>query len=780
MKTFVPTSVSKTSRQEDTWTLVPKANQPLPAGLNGHVFVVAPLPPPEDQPKRGERAFPNGDGLIYRLSFENGTAKLTTAIAKTPCYYADLATQYDKHYKSLAFRDGGVVRMSLALGSRNQLNTAFLKMNRRLLITYDAGRPYTLDPQTLEVVEPIGATKDWIIILGGLLPISNIFQPYSGSAHPVCVPPKQPNSGQQPDEGFIVNYSSGYNGKFKVPVNRVLNRFFGGMNRLKLERKRLLEHDEKMDSNEYWGRFTDLIRYKSVADADQTQPEYEVERWRLQLPNGQPVVIKQSVHQMGITEKFIILGDLQFGLEYSQIFSPYILSFIWSRGFNRLSHWIKNPLGEWLYSVFLQLLESAPFTDFYLIRRDQLDDPKYPSCQANQPPQPLVATKISLPRTVSHFAVDYADSEKLIFHVGHHNGLDPTEWINQFDQPVTRQPGKDYLRKDLQGFLVGTTDLGSFARYEFDPETGALLKSESVSDAGLDESEPNSSLPTGANTWLPSVYTHRNLLDQADSNTVQHIYWTSWGFSWELIPQRIYDAYRDREYREIPLEQLPDHDVPPTLLCLDTTSMTIADAYAFPEGHAAYSPQFIPSTVESQGTPASRHGFIVCVVLSDHPDDPEQPQDEFWIFDASCLHQGPICKLHHPAQPLNLGATLHSTWLSADEFATYRYSEQERLHRREQSVKQDYQEAVVIAESRGKQRIKDLFETIIYPHFVAQTSEAKLIAHLKHSTQSASADVAPADDSSAYSAIPPNGSTPAISENGLVSSTTDAAATADQ
>ncbi|QYO64341.1 carotenoid oxygenase family protein [Leptolyngbya sp. 7M] len=307
MKAFVPSSVSKASRTEGTWTLVPQANQTLPAGLDGHGLIVAPLPPPEDQPQRGERAFPNGDGMIYRLSFENETAKLTTAIAKTPCYYADLAAQYDKRYKSLAFRDGGVVRMSLALGSRNQLNTAFLKTNRRLLITYDAGRPYTLDPQTLEVVEPIGATKDWIIILGGLLPISNIFQPYSGSAHPVCVPPKQPNSKQEPDEGFIVNYSSGYNGKFKVPVNRFLNRFFKCINQIKLGPKRLFTKDEKINSNEYWGRFTDLIRYKSGANPDQSKLEFKVERWRLQLPDGQPVVIKQSVHQMGITEKFIIL-----------------------------------------------------------------------------------------------------------------------------------------------------------------------------------------------------------------------------------------------------------------------------------------------------------------------------------------------------------------------------------------------------------------------------------------------------------------------------------------
>ncbi|QYO68937.1 hypothetical protein [Leptolyngbya sp. 7M] len=141
--------------------------------------------------------------------------------------------------------------------------------------------------------------------------------------------------------------------------------------------------------------------------------------------------------------------------------------------------------------------------------------------------------------------------------------------------------------------------------------------------------------------------------------------------------------------------------------------------------------------------------------------------------------QGPLCKLHSPEQPLNLGATLHSTWLSAAEFATYQYPEPERSRRRKHSVEQDYEEVVVIAKSRGNQKIKDLFETIIYPHFVAQTSEAKLITQLKHPTKSAPAEAAPVDDTPAYADISPNGSVPAISENGLARSTTDAAATPD-
>jgi hypothetical protein len=31
----------------------------------------------------------------------------------------------------------------------------------RLLVTYDAGRPYEIDTETLEIVTPVGANKEW-------------------------------------------------------------------------------------------------------------------------------------------------------------------------------------------------------------------------------------------------------------------------------------------------------------------------------------------------------------------------------------------------------------------------------------------------------------------------------------------------------------------------------------------------------------------------------------------------------------------------------------------
>ena len=87
-------------------------------------------------------SFLNGDGMIYRLDFnQKGKVILKTRIAKPLDYHFDEATKGTKW----GFRNHGILRFSLLLGARNELNTAFLPVKfsqeepERLLVTYDAG-----------------------------------------------------------------------------------------------------------------------------------------------------------------------------------------------------------------------------------------------------------------------------------------------------------------------------------------------------------------------------------------------------------------------------------------------------------------------------------------------------------------------------------------------------------------------------------------------------------------------------------------------------------------
>ena len=88
----------------------------------------------------------------------------------------------------------GILRFSEKLGARNQLNTAFLPMKfseeegYRLLATWDIGRPYEIDPETLEVITPVGSNSEWRAMnpLMADLPFQPPF-PFplvQGSAHP--------------------------------------------------------------------------------------------------------------------------------------------------------------------------------------------------------------------------------------------------------------------------------------------------------------------------------------------------------------------------------------------------------------------------------------------------------------------------------------------------------------------------------------------------------------------------------------------------------------------
>ncbi|MEG4169237.1 MULTISPECIES: carotenoid oxygenase family protein [unclassified Microcoleus] len=154
----------------------------LPLDLQGHVFIVAPvgsIDSPDDQgyptnstvypSSDGTTPLYNGDGMIYRLDFDNleAGAFLSSRLVKPPCYYADAAADKCEKYQDLKFKNYGITRISGQLGVRNQLNTAFVHLkfsqdeSERLLATWDVGRPYEIDPKTLETVTPVGRNDEW-------------------------------------------------------------------------------------------------------------------------------------------------------------------------------------------------------------------------------------------------------------------------------------------------------------------------------------------------------------------------------------------------------------------------------------------------------------------------------------------------------------------------------------------------------------------------------------------------------------------------------------------
>ncbi len=693
------------------------ANGELPADLWGYAFFACPLPPvttfSPEQYARGDRMVLNGDGMLYRLGFEQGQAILKTRMMKTPCYYADLAAQLVPKFDKIGYRflDGGMVRHSLFLGTRNQMNTAFVATKEHLLVTFDAARPHIIDPDTLELIAPIGAASYW----QGLAPkqpawLTQVFQPYSNPAHPVC--DHLQATDQSAGELITANYSAG------LSLLSVLDRFRRWL-------KARLNQDGIILRNP-WGAFTNLVRYRFDRET--------FEKWRLVLPDGEPVIILQAIHQMAMTEDYIIVGDIAFKIEISQIFAPFLFG-----GIRKYS----VQIGYWLSLVFLKLVQPLPYANLYLVKRSDLDLPIAPGVQPT-----LTAIKIVLPREVSHFVTNYRNPEgKITLMSAHNGGWDVTEWIGEYDESLNPDceqtpmmtrgvemlaginqglpaiPPQKCLRRELRGMQPSPVDLNSLARYTIDGQTGAVLTANFLSDTGDN--------PSKRNTWSVSVNTHRNLSRDSELETgekITNLYWMGWGFSWETIPKRIYRAYRDRDNRVIPVEGLPTADMPVSLLRLDTEQMKIVDSFEFPIGYLARSPQFVPSQAPCPpGQDPATHGYLVCVIMSDaEPTNPHTvAQDEIWIFHADDFKGKPIYRLSHP--DINLGLTIHSTWIPHIQVGKYPLAVRQAM--RKETLDRDYNPVV---QSKIFPHTKTLFSEVVYPHYINQTSEAELFDLWKH------------------------------------------------
>ena len=251
----IPLSVMQGSRRELDVDLHPVEGV-IPNALKGHLFVVAPLP-------WGERApVFNGDAMAMRIDFGDQVARLKTRVLRDPSQRIDEAT---RDHAVLRFRNRAIARISPVLGVRNELNTAWLHMpaDGRLFATYDAGRPWEVDPTTLEVVTPVGGLEEWEAAFA--LDVPWLFPPVLTGAHPV--------HDDRTGETFLANYSLG-----AVVA----------------------------------GAHVHLLRWDG---------EGPLSAFRIHDERGSDLNL-QSMHQLAITERWIVLVDTAFRLELGRFLSP--------------------------------------------------------------------------------------------------------------------------------------------------------------------------------------------------------------------------------------------------------------------------------------------------------------------------------------------------------------------------------------------------------------------------------------------------------------------------
>lgn len=729
-----PQSILSVSREEfDGIELTIRNGQDepgeLPQDLQGHVFIICPagsvaslkisqdvnehvILPSQD----GWTPFYNGDGMVSRLSFEARKAQLMTRILKTPCYYADQATYENKEkYGEFAFQNVGISRLSLnKLGIRNQLNTGFLPVkfshdqNERLLVTWDVGRPYEIDPTTLELVAPVGKNTDWNELSSLVRPVP--FKQVMTSAHP-CFDPYT-------NEMLTVNIGKSLSTMLGLSRS-ISTRLKKNISAIEIPLKKSRFKKDLREKVTNWLTFF-IKGLQALEKFSQLFAKNDFvhlvcwdgqgvdisKKWNVVLPNGRSPKIEQTIHQMGVTQDYVVLAETSFKL-VPENFLPYQSSEIANNAKVILADLLDYP--------------QLPFTKLYIIRRADLKNSESkhqklsPFSQRNffkQLPT-VVAKEVKVKPEFSHYQVDYENPDgKITLHIAHLGASDVAEVIRVFDRSVydDRDDNKfDYNDFELScnvqklaGMVVGPMDVSRLGCCVIDGESAEVVSHKYTHNIDF--------------TWAIVFSAYR---DDQPTKKFTDIYWNSWGCWPDLLTKRTLDAYKDYEDRIIPIEQvleLTRQGIPSSLCRLhidrgaqpEEIDLNLEDHYKFPPGFLGTSAQFVPRA----STTGATEGYIVCVVLhsneshtpkNNQPDNSEDWSNntEIWVFDAEKLQNGPLCKLSHPK--LNFGFMVHTTWLkeiSPPPSTNYDVREDHDYLVKQQSLE-----------------IQELFEQEVYPKF---------------------------------------------------------------
>ncbi len=668
---LVPPSVMQAVRDELNDVPLTVHQGTLPEGLSGHLFIMGPVGNVDEARFGTERpTLLNGDGMVYRIDLDGGAPRVTSRLIKPGCYWADQASAHKPEWERFRFGNLGIARGSLLVGFRNFGNTALVPLGpregqaaseARLLVTYDAGRPLEIDPVSLETLTPVGATREW---KSELLSRRHPFPLILSSAHPVW----DSNTGHL----FTVNYGRSVanllggalvspppgrvqgdghkEGWLRSLAHRALERIekskavLQGMHVATRVANRvvspLLEKLNLLPSN-----FVRLVRWDG---------EGELETWNV-LCDGKPIRIQDSMHQLAVTEDYIILADTNFKVGMNQWF------------YNPKPH---DPALARLFRL-LNAHQQLPETLLYIIPRAALEN----APRGEDGERVVHAVKSVLQFGAVHFLANYKNpGGKLTLHMAHGVALDIAEWVRTYDvSPLSGEAPPDWL----SGMITGAVDQGRLGRYVIDASTGVVTQSQVLSDQDA--------------LWSLALYTANGVPAWNKlPDTIDQLYWFSNGYWPQLLTQFVTNLYASNPSRLSTMEQLLElgrqGGTPPCLFRLDTKTMTIADRVEV-QGELMSSPQFVPAP--PGGAPGA--GWIIATVVNNERSD-------LCIFDALDLSKEPV-RLGSPQ--FNFGFTLHTAWLPEIAPSTSRYYVDPR---------EDFGPGLTT------KKMHEFFEQEVYPH----------------------------------------------------------------
>ena len=739
MKYKLPRQLMRTRRANITNLSLNLLDGEVPNDLEGFAWFMLPAGDAEDGAySTAGSPILGGDGIILKLDLNNPReVKYTQQLAVTESYLVDKSTwnahspnpdagysNQDKNpYHKWKFMDFGLGRMNFKLGMRNRMNTAITPFkfstdsHTRVLMCADDGRPYECDADTLRTRTPIGKLDEWDAIMGNG---AKLFgkqigrQPFPlimATAHPVFDP--------KTEELFTVNYGRTFGDTVSnaFTINSAVEGF-GDMIRL------LLVHIPKyilllplslilyvvnwvMDKikGRSRKRYTHLVRWRGGET---------FEKFNLVLPDDSPVVIKQTLHQIAVTENHILLMDASFKFTIDQMMSTF-------RPFRRRDSFLSRLLER----LFRKLVSSPmqPDTHYYILKRKDLDNaPVYDdvkqSRRLRESQENTVHTIRILPTILPfetlHFLTDYKeDNGQITVHLAHNNAACLAEWIREYDKEYTGKKysfweritgsGKQPAARDLLGMVaVGQMDVSRIEKVVIDAASGNANQTHSMMSLGNTNGIEPETLP---NTFNLSFYAYRDQSPvDALPDKIEQIYWMCSGLYPEALTEFIYRLYKRYQYRVLALEKFKEIALkgkPSNLIRVNCATMKVEDQYIFNPDEVGMSPIFIPRKNTSKD---QMDGYILCTVYSNNPMNGNDVYCAFWLFDAANLAGGPICKLGHTDAVF--GMTLHTAYTIdavAPDPNTYRVD-----------VNKELQERIA---PRNNAILNQLFETQVYPYY---------------------------------------------------------------
>lgn len=397
-----------------------------------------------------------------------------------------------------------------------------------------------------------------------------------------------------------------------------------------------------------------LVNYQGE-QADKSHPCYlmrwdgvnDLEKWSVLDENGDDILVKQSIHELVFTKDYIILADSAF-----------------VTGAEILSSWKNAPL------------PNKKTITYIIDRRDLKENIKS-----------VNARKFEIDEACIHLVAEYDNPNDVItMYMLHTPATNTAEIIRSFDKDLN---GKRFPENMVGYGTLPVLDLSSVGKHTIDLSKKSNVKSMYIRNEKF--------------CWGPYMYTYMGR--QLENYNKQDLFVMFKGFKKDTLPKRIFKAYSDVDNRRVSLEKLVEDEsikCNNSIVRIRNEDFKAVDVYEMPDKSLLYTISCMQSTEKYSP------GYILAgvVVESEHTD--LTSGHEYWIFDASNLAGGPICKLGHSS--LNNSVLFHTVYLTDKQEIKFDKIKPEYFV----PIKKDYTREEL---KKWNPEVLEVFEKTIWPYF---------------------------------------------------------------